>query len=87
MDFDPRGARYVALRWTPNDGATSERGFDVAEIDAFGNIPLAMLTLDETPDLVAGTFRGVPMPGEGPPEVSNGLGTIAIPPVLPPVSP
>ena len=43
--------------------------------------------LGETPDFTTGDLDSVQMPGEGPPDVSNGLGTLAIPPVLPPVSP
>src|ERR1041385_4656926 len=32
LDFDPHGARYVALRWTPEDAATTPHGFEVAEL-------------------------------------------------------
>lgn len=130
VDFDPRGARYVALRWTPayldalqsnhertaalaTDGKTtidsdprdaadagdttprwtpadianSTHGFEIAEIDAFGDAPLAMLMLGEAPDLMTGSFGPMQMPGEGPPDISNRLGTLAIPPAVPTVSP
>ena len=87
VDSDPSDARGAAPQWTPNDVANSAQGFEIAEIDAFGNAPLAMLMLGETPDFTTGDLDSVQMPGEGPPDVSNGLGTIAIPPVLPTVSP
>jgi len=35
VDFDPQGARYVALRWTTREPDNS-RGFEIAEINAFG---------------------------------------------------
>ncbi|MEO5720564.1 MAG: hypothetical protein ABIR71_03720 [Chthoniobacterales bacterium] len=65
VDFDPRGARYVALRWTPSGVSNSERGFEIAEIDAFGNMPLVLLTSDGKPDLLARGYTSIPMPGEG----------------------
>ena len=87
IDFDPRGARYVALRWTSAEAAHAAQGFEIAEIDAFGNMPLAMLSLTDAPDLVASSFTAVQVPGERGPDVSNGLGTLAIPPLLPLLSP
>jgi hypothetical protein len=86
VDFDPHGARYVALRWTAEDGSTSERGFEIAEINAFGNVPLAMLTLNEAPDLYAANSSPLQSVGRGSPDLSNRLGTLAIPPTLPVVS-
>ena len=87
VDFDPRGTRYVALRWTPADASTAEHGFEIAEINAFGNVPLAMLTLNEAPDLYASSSGPLQFSGRSSPEISNRLGTLAIPPVLPVVSP
>ena len=84
-DFDPQGARYVALRWTPATG--SDRSLSIAEVKAFGDLPLAMLQLNEAPDLYASDFNAVHMSGESSPDISSTLGTIAIPPALPAVSP
>ena len=83
VDFDPQGARYVALRWTPAS-KSADRTFEVAEINAFGDMPLAMLALNEAPDLYSSAMS---RPGESSPDISSTLGTVAIPPVLPEVSP
>ncbi len=87
VDFDPQGARYVALRWTPAPGSAGERAFEIAEIDAFGNVPLASLQLTAAPGLYASNAALLQFPGQGSTELSNSLGTIAIPPALPVVSP
>lgn len=84
VDFDPQGARYVALRWTPANPDHAQ-GFEVAEINAFGNMPLAMLNISGVPDVYASNLTK--MSGEGSPDFSNNLGTLAAPPVLPIVSP
>ena len=86
VDFDPRGARYVALRWTPADRADNGRGFEIAEINAFGDVPLAMLTLNQAPDLYSSSSP-LQTTGGGSPDLSNRLGTLAIPPTLAIVSP
>lgn len=52
LDFNPAGARYVALRWTPADRNTT-RGFELAEVSAFGEMPLSMLSTAELPDIYA----------------------------------
>ena len=83
VDFDPRGARYVALRWTRN----KSRGgpFEVAEIGAFSVVPLSLLNMQQVPTAFAdGSFH---FPGEGKADFSNGLGTLAAPPVVASVSP
>ncbi len=84
VNFDPQGARYVALRWTP---ATPDhpQGFEVAEINAFGDMPLAMLNVNGIPDVYAQNMAK--MSGEGGPDLSNNLGTLAFPPGIPVVSP
>ena len=61
VDFDPHGARYVALRWTPAD-AKGPRGFEVAEVSAFGEMPLSMLSTQELPDVYADNFIGLKSP-------------------------
>jgi hypothetical protein len=61
VDFDPHGARYVALRWTPAD-ANGPRGFEVAEVSAFGEMPLSMLSTQELPDVYADNFIGLKSP-------------------------
>jgi hypothetical protein len=84
VQFDPQGARYVAFRWTPAAGAIGN-GFEVAEVNAFGDMPLALLNTYAAPELYASneldfpTDRGV--------DFSNKLGTLADPPVLQQVSP
>jgi hypothetical protein len=75
VDFDTKGARYVALRWTPAD-ANTPHGFEVAEVSAFGEMPLSMLSTTETPDVYAENSIGL----MSPPLVTQ-------PPVLPVVSP
>jgi hypothetical protein len=75
LDFDPHGGRYVALRWTPAD-ATTPRGFEVAELSAFGEMPLSMLSTQESPDVYADNSVGLMSPP-----------LVVQPPVLPLVSP
>lgn len=86
VDFDPQGARYVALRWTPAAPDLGQ-GFELAEINAFGEMPLAMLNLTGVPDVYASNLSRTRFTGEGGPDFSNNLGTLASPPVLPVVSP
>jgi hypothetical protein len=50
VDFDPHGARYVALRWTPDRSQASGHSFEVAELSAFGDVPLSTLNLNPAPD-------------------------------------
>ena len=75
VDFDPHGARYIALRWTPADGK-APHGFEVAEVCAFGEMPLSMLNTQEMPDIYADNSVGLMSPP-----------LVIQPPVLPPVSP
>lgn len=86
VDFDPEGARYVALRWTPLVPDTLG-DFEVAEIGAFGNVPMATVTATEAPDLYAHNYSLPPVTGEGGVDFSNRLGTLADPPRLAEVSP
>jgi hypothetical protein len=74
VNFDPHGARYVALRWTPAE-ATAPHAFEVAEVSAFGEMPLSMLSTQEVPDIYADNSVGL----MGPPLVIQA-------PVLPLVS-
>jgi hypothetical protein len=57
VDFDPRGARYVALRWTPDSAQERTAGFEIAEISAFGDVPLSILNLDEAPQFYAANSK------------------------------
>lgn len=82
VNFNPQGARYVALRWTPKHSD----GFEVAEINAFGDVPLALLQVDEAPDVYAQNLAMPTIAGEGGDDFSNHLGTLADPPVLLPIS-
>jgi len=99
MDFNPQGARYVALRWTPQPKSSDTKdfgstfanrgertGFQITEISAFGDVPLSELAAAQgAPDLFASNQLGI-FPGEGGTDLSNSLGTLAVPPVIPPVS-
>jgi hypothetical protein len=75
LDFDPSGGRYIALRWTPATEQTP-RGFEVAEVSAFGEMPLSMLSTAELPDIYADNSVGLMSPP-----------LVVQPPVLPLVSP
>ena len=75
VDFDPEGAQYVALRWTPAE-KSSRKGFEVAEVSAFGDMPLSMLSTSELADVYADNSMGL----MSPPLVTQ-------PPRLPVVSP
>ena len=75
VEFDPHGARYVVLRWTPAD-ANALHGFEVAEVSAFGEMPLSMLSTQELPDIYADNSIGLMSPP-----------LVVQPPVLPLVSP
>lgn len=86
VNFDSRGARYVALRWTPNSAPDRNENFELAEINAFGHVPLSILQTTEAP-LFASNSAGGHHPGEGGPDFSNKLGTLADPPVIPELSP
>jgi hypothetical protein len=61
LDFNPQGARYVALRWTPAD-AKGPRGFEVEEVSAFGEMPLSILSTQELPDVYADNSIGLKSP-------------------------
>lgn len=75
VNFDTQGARYVALRWTPAEKRAG-KSFEVAEVSAFGDMPLSMLSTSELPDVYADNSMGL----MSPPLVTQ-------PPVLPLVSP
>jgi hypothetical protein len=82
VDFAPTNARYVALRWSR--AKPGPQPFGVAEVASFSVVPLSVLDLEEAPALAdSGTVK----PGEGGPDFSNTLGTLADPPTIGPVSP
>jgi hypothetical protein len=83
VDFDPQGARYVALRWTRNK--SRGRPFEVAEIGAFSVVPLLLLDMQQAPAAFAD--GSTHFPGEGKLDFSDGLGTLPDPPVVASVSP
>lgn len=88
VEFHPQGARYIALRWTPDPTHKDSREFRVAEINAFGEVPLAMIDIDPAPRLfAANTITSNPQPGSGGPDFSNTLGTLGYPPSVASVSP
>lgn len=86
VDFNPQGARFIALRWTADGAHATHEAFRIAEINAFGEVPLALIDMNTTPELFA-TNSIVPHPGSSGPDFSNTLGTLADPPALAPVSP
>lgn len=86
VDFDPQGARYVAVTFTASEATSADKPFEIIEINAYGDLPFALLDLTEAPDVYA-SQTDILFPGEQPPEISTGLGVLAIPPTLPPVSP
>jgi hypothetical protein len=74
VDVDPRGARYVALRWTPDHSQTVKDAFEIAEVCAFGGVPLSTLYTNEDANFLA----------SNPPLQ---LGPVSDPPFITPVSP
>lgn len=85
VNFNPHGARYVALQWTPESQNHGE-GFELAEVNAFGDVPLSILHMTEGPRY-ASNIALRSLTGEGGPDFSNKLGTLADPPVVPELSP
>ena len=84
VNFNPHDARYVALRWTPDSTQNGNDDFEFAELNAFGDVPLSILQTTAVP-LYASNVRS--LPGEGGPDFSNKLGTLADPPTVPELSP
>jgi hypothetical protein len=84
VEFEPRGARYVALRWTKG-GKFHDEPFEVGEIGAFGVVPLSVFNLEEVP--VAFLDGSMRFAGQSGSDFSNSLGTLANPPIVSPVSP
>ena len=83
VEFEPHGARYVALRWTK--GKLHGEPFEVEEIGAFGVVPLSLFNLEDVPAAFAdGSMR---FAGQSGPDFSNSLGTLAHPPIVGAVSP
>ena len=64
MTFDPQGASFVALRWTPDFSSSGAEGFEVAEIGVFGDTTLAMI--DPAERASATNFVRAEPPGEIP---------------------
>ena len=88
VDFDAQGARYVAVRFTPIETAGGDHApFEIVEIDAFGGRMPALASAMEAPDLYAVDYTAAPFPGQSTVEISSSLGTLAIPPKIPEVSP
>jgi hypothetical protein len=82
VEFEPRGARYVALRWTREKATTTS--FKVAEISAFAADSYSAFDFVPPPSV---TQSAIQMTSNGGPDFSNTLGTLADPPVAPPVQP
>lgn len=86
LDFDPKGARYVALSWAPEKAG--DRALEVTEVSAFGDMPLAMLQLSEAPDLYASNSAAVQGLSQSGRDLNSSMtGALAVPPSLPEISP
>lgn len=83
--FEPHGARFVALRWVPEKSA--EGNFEVTEIAAFGDVPLTRIAAvtNGAPDLFAENQNGLPLFENG--AAGQNVGAYLTPPVIPIVSP
>lgn len=68
VNFDPEGTRYVALVWSP-DSISGTQAFEVAEIKAFGEVPLAMLNLEVLPESFAMNMSSAAAAPTLPPEI------------------
>ena len=82
VDFEPRGARYVALRWTRKKAITT--GFEIAEVGAFTVASNSVLDWVQPPSFVQSSVH---MTSNGGTDFSNTLGTLAAPPTIAPISP
>ena len=88
VDFDPEGTRYVAIRFSPAAAIQGEgAGFEVTEINAYGNTPVGLVDALGAPDVYASNFSGAQFSGQGSQDLSSSLGTLAVPPSIPAVSP
>ena len=72
----------MALRWTPA-AVNTAREFEIAEINAFGDMPLSMLNTSGIVDVYACNTIPTRRPGEGGSDFSTTLGTLANAPVIP----
>jgi hypothetical protein len=79
VDFDPRGARYVALRWIRKQPRTAPLA--VAEVGAFAVGSNSIFDLVAPPSFIHSTIQ---MTSNAGPDFSNTLGTLAVPPTRPP---
>jgi hypothetical protein len=68
-DFNPRGARFVVLRWTSAAPAAVHDTFKIAEIGAFGDVAMGLFDLERIPDLLAQNTTVDTVPKEPPPVV------------------
>jgi hypothetical protein len=79
VDFEPRGVRYVALRLSRKKPMTGE--FQVAEIGAFAVGSNSIFDLTLSPSFIQSVIQ---MTSNGGPDISNTLGSLAVPPAMPP---
>ena len=49
-EFDPHGARYVALRWTPSEHRSKGQSFEIAEIGAFSDAVPTIFDIQSSPE-------------------------------------
>jgi hypothetical protein len=60
-DFDPRGARYVVLKWTRSVRMQRPGTFNIAEVGVFSDVPLGIFNLEAIPEQLAqSTLVGFP---------------------------
>ena len=86
VDFDPAGARYIAISFTPTETTSDSHPFEIIEITAYGDSSFAKIDATQAPDVYSND-PGITFPGEGHPDISSRLGVVAIPPTIPTVSP
>ena len=79
VNFEPRGVRYLALRWSRKKPLSGK--FRVTEIGAFAVGSTSVFDQTEPPSFIQSVIQ---MTSNGGPDVSNTLGTLAVPPVMPP---
>ena len=67
-EFEPRGAHYVALRWTPLGRRHQDEKFEIAEIGAFSDAAPTVFDMNSVPEFVR-TAAVINLPKEPPPLV------------------
>jgi hypothetical protein len=64
-EFDPHGARFLALRWTPDGRRQAGHSFEIAEIGAFSDAAPTIFDVQGVPE-IAKTAMVLAVPKEPP---------------------